>query len=308
VPRITLPFRPNWCASEGSHGRNRSATHLGGEKAARARVSLARATGGRLPTRNCYPKPIRCMHCSCGGPTNSKVALLARLTRRSWRRSLMPSTHTKRSAGLSAKSLAARASASECNLYSLNKKRDAVARFFRVSHNRGAAFEPLSAIFPGHVASVIRQSSDGDREIVLMSWGFVLLQKDRAPRRVTRRAKRNSTGGSTVRRTLHLPWLGNTRRTKCALSKRASKSRIYLPLQREPRTTHRLGLGLVSKPYRPYAWPELTLTEVSSCTLAFSFRERSWSPSGRTREGALYLPASAGLIWTRMFEDRRLEA
>ena len=72
-----------------------------------------------------------------------------------------------------------------CNLYSLNKKRDAVARFFRVSHNRGAAFEPLSAIFPGHVAPVIRQSSDGDREIVLMSWGFVLLQKDRAPRRVT---------------------------------------------------------------------------------------------------------------------------
>jgi hypothetical protein len=29
------------------------------------------------------------------------------------------------------------------------------------------------------------KSADGDREIVLMSWGFVLLQKDRAPRRVT---------------------------------------------------------------------------------------------------------------------------
>ena len=72
-----------------------------------------------------------------------------------------------------------------CNLYSLNKKRDAVARFFRVSHNRGAAFEPLSAVFPGHVAPVIRQSSDGDREIVVMSWSFVLLQKDRAPRRLT---------------------------------------------------------------------------------------------------------------------------
>jgi hypothetical protein len=26
-----------------------------------------------------------------------------------------------------------------CNLYSLNKKRDMVARFFRVSHNRTAA-------------------------------------------------------------------------------------------------------------------------------------------------------------------------
>jgi hypothetical protein len=41
-----------------------------------------------------------------------------------------------------------------CNLYSLNKKRDAVARFFRVSHNRGAAFEPLSAIFPGESEAV----------------------------------------------------------------------------------------------------------------------------------------------------------
>jgi hypothetical protein len=29
-----------------------------------------------------------------------------------------------------------------CNLYSLNKKRDMVARFFRVSHNRAATFKP----------------------------------------------------------------------------------------------------------------------------------------------------------------------
>ena len=72
-----------------------------------------------------------------------------------------------------------------CNLYSLNKKRDAVARYFRVSHNRAAAFEPVSAIFPKHVAPVVRQTSDGDREIVSMSWGFILLQNGRAPRPVT---------------------------------------------------------------------------------------------------------------------------
>jgi putative SOS response-associated peptidase YedK len=72
-----------------------------------------------------------------------------------------------------------------CNLYSLNKKRDAVARFFRVSHNRAAAFEPLAAIFPGHVAPVVRQTEDNERELVMLSWGFVLLQKDKAPRRVT---------------------------------------------------------------------------------------------------------------------------
>jgi putative SOS response-associated peptidase YedK len=72
-----------------------------------------------------------------------------------------------------------------CNLYSLNKKRDAVARFFRVSHNRAASFEPLSAIFPGHLAPVVRQTADNGREVVILSWGFVLLQQGRAPRRVT---------------------------------------------------------------------------------------------------------------------------
>jgi putative SOS response-associated peptidase YedK len=72
-----------------------------------------------------------------------------------------------------------------CNLYSLNRKRDAVARFFRVSHNRAPAFEPVSAIFPRHVAPVVRQAADGEREIVTMSWGFMLLQNGRAPRPVT---------------------------------------------------------------------------------------------------------------------------
>src|SRR5262245_64279967 len=72
-----------------------------------------------------------------------------------------------------------------CNLYSMNKKRDAVARFFRVSHNRTVTFEPLSAISPGHVAPGVRQNADGDREIVTMSWGSVPYQKERAPRRVT---------------------------------------------------------------------------------------------------------------------------
>jgi putative SOS response-associated peptidase YedK len=72
-----------------------------------------------------------------------------------------------------------------CNLYSLNKKRDAVARFFRVSHNRTASFEPSTAIFPRHLAPIVRRSPDGDREIVMMSWGFMLVQNGRAPRPVT---------------------------------------------------------------------------------------------------------------------------
>ena len=71
-----------------------------------------------------------------------------------------------------------------CNLYSLNKKRDMVARFFRVSHNRSAMFEPVSAIFPRHVAPVIRMATDGERELVTMSWGFMRLEKGKAPKPV----------------------------------------------------------------------------------------------------------------------------
>ena len=72
-----------------------------------------------------------------------------------------------------------------CNLYSLTPKRDDIGRFFRVSHNSSVAFEPVNAIFPRHIAPVVRQSSDGEREIVLMSWGFFRLEKGRAPKPVT---------------------------------------------------------------------------------------------------------------------------
>ena len=64
-----------------------------------------------------------------------------------------------------------------CNLYSLTPKEDDVGRYFRVSHNRRAGFKPVNAIFPRHVAPVVRQSEDGERELVLMSWGFMRLEK-----------------------------------------------------------------------------------------------------------------------------------
>lgn len=72
-----------------------------------------------------------------------------------------------------------------CNLYSMTRNREAILRLFRVSENRAAAFEPRDAIFPGHAAPVIRRAADGERELVQMSWGFVLPQKGKAPRRVT---------------------------------------------------------------------------------------------------------------------------
>ena len=72
-----------------------------------------------------------------------------------------------------------------CNLYSMTRNREAILRLFRIPANRAAAFAPLEAIFPGHQAPVIRQAPDGERELVAMSWGFVLPQKGKAPRRVT---------------------------------------------------------------------------------------------------------------------------
>ena len=72
-----------------------------------------------------------------------------------------------------------------CNLYSQTRNVEAIRRLFRVSSSRAAAVEPRDAIFPGHTAPVVRKTEDGERELVELSWGFVLPQLGKAPRRVT---------------------------------------------------------------------------------------------------------------------------
>ena len=72
-----------------------------------------------------------------------------------------------------------------CSLYSEKKSREVLANHFGVIGNRAAAFEPLDAIFPGHDAPVVRLAADDEREISILSWGFVLPQKGRAAKRVT---------------------------------------------------------------------------------------------------------------------------
>jgi putative SOS response-associated peptidase YedK len=72
-----------------------------------------------------------------------------------------------------------------CNLYSMTAAREAVLRLFRLQHNRAAQVPTSTAIFPGHTAAVVRTAEDGERELVGMSWGFVLPQQGKAPRRVT---------------------------------------------------------------------------------------------------------------------------
>ena len=72
-----------------------------------------------------------------------------------------------------------------CNLYSMTRNREAILRLFKVSDNRAAALEPQSSIFTGYEAPVVRKAADGERELVVLNRGFVLLQKERAPKRVT---------------------------------------------------------------------------------------------------------------------------
>jgi putative SOS response-associated peptidase YedK len=72
-----------------------------------------------------------------------------------------------------------------CNLYSLAKSRDEAGRLFKVSHNRLPLFEWADAIFPGGTAPIVRQASDGERELANLSWGFVRLIPGYAPKRVT---------------------------------------------------------------------------------------------------------------------------
>ena len=97
-----------------------------------------------------------------------------------------------------------------CNLYSMTRNRDAILRLFRISHNRAAAYEPRHAIFPGYQAPVVRKAADGERELVVLNWGFVLLQKDKAPKRVTniRDDKAHSEVLEVVIRTAALPCAG----------------------------------------------------------------------------------------------------
>src|ERR1700694_2986000 len=70
-------------------------------------------------------------------------------------------------------------------LYSLRPSRKDLLTKFDLSDNRAMRWQELPAIFPGYTAPVIRATDEGERELVEMSWGFVFLQKGKAPRRVT---------------------------------------------------------------------------------------------------------------------------
>ena len=72
-----------------------------------------------------------------------------------------------------------------CNLYSMTKPRSEVGKLFKVSDNRLPLFDWADAKFPANTAPIIRNASDGERELANLSWGFVRPMAGINPRRVT---------------------------------------------------------------------------------------------------------------------------
>lgn len=72
-----------------------------------------------------------------------------------------------------------------CNLYSQTRNVEAIRRLFKVIPNRAADFEPKAAIFPANDAPVVHLADDGESDLVVVNWDFVLPQEDKAAKRVT---------------------------------------------------------------------------------------------------------------------------
>ncbi len=68
-----------------------------------------------------------------------------------------------------------------CNLYSNTIPADAMRQLFDVAveRDRLGNAEPLPAIYPKHMAPIVRKDEDGARELVSLSWGFRTTKKSK---------------------------------------------------------------------------------------------------------------------------------
>ena len=72
-----------------------------------------------------------------------------------------------------------------CNARTLTSNVEAIRQQFRFEVNRVGNMPLLPSIWPGQDSPVVRRADQDARELVSMSWGFVLPQKGRAAKRVT---------------------------------------------------------------------------------------------------------------------------
>jgi putative SOS response-associated peptidase YedK len=58
------------------------------------------------------------------------------------------------------------------NLYSITRSQEAMRRLFRVKRDFTGNLAALPAVYPDTMAPVVRTARDGERELILMHWGF----------------------------------------------------------------------------------------------------------------------------------------
>jgi hypothetical protein len=61
---------------------------------------------------------------------------------------------------------------SVCNLYSLTKGQAAIRKLARAMRDHTGNLPPLPGIFPDQMAPIVRTGEDGERELLMMRWGF----------------------------------------------------------------------------------------------------------------------------------------
>jgi putative SOS response-associated peptidase YedK len=59
-----------------------------------------------------------------------------------------------------------------CNLYSMTKGPQAIRELAKAMRDFTGNLEPLPAVFPNRMAPVVRAGADGQRELLMMRWGF----------------------------------------------------------------------------------------------------------------------------------------
>ena len=59
-----------------------------------------------------------------------------------------------------------------CNLHSETKDQDAICALFRTVHDRTGNLPATPGIFPDQLAPIVRNSADGERELVMARWGM----------------------------------------------------------------------------------------------------------------------------------------
>ena len=59
-----------------------------------------------------------------------------------------------------------------CNLYSMTRSQTAVRELVKAIRDLTGNLPPMTSIFPNRMAPVVRAGGDGQRELLMMRWGF----------------------------------------------------------------------------------------------------------------------------------------